>query len=195
MNITLALVVLIVVSLLYAIIIYNRLIQAKNRYKNAFSQIDVQLTRRYDLIPNLVETSKAYMRHERETLQAVIAARQGAINDLQKVAKDPGNARAMIELSKSEQGLSGALGRLFAVSESYPDLKADENMRQLSEELTTTENKVTFSRQAFNDAVMEYNILREAFPNNLIAGKFKFMEAHLLQIEDVAKRVAPRVAF
>ncbi|MEE9412770.1 MAG: LemA family protein [Methylococcales bacterium] len=195
MNITLALVVLIVVSLLYAIIIYNRLIQAKNRYKNAFSQIDVQLTRRYDLIPNLVETSKAYMRHERETLQAVIAARQGAINDLQKVAKDPGNARAMIELSKSEQGLSGALGRLFAVSESYPDLKADENMRQLSEELTTTENKVTFSRQAFNDAVMEYNILREAFPNNLIAGKFKFLEAHLLQIEDVAKRVAPRVAF
>ncbi len=195
MNATVVLVVLIGVSLLYVIIIYNRLIQAKNRYKNAFSQIDVQLTRRYDLIPNLVETSKAYMRHERETLQAVIAARQGAINGLQKAAKDPSNARAMTELSKSEQGLSGALGRLFALSESYPDLKADQNMMQLTEELTTTENKVTFSRQAFNDSVMEYNILREAFPNNLIAGKFKFMEAQLLQIEDVAKRAVPRVAF
>jgi LemA protein len=153
------------------------------------------MTRRYDLIPNLVETSKAYMRHERETLQAVIAARQGAINGLQKAAKDPGNARALTELSKAEQGLSGALGRLFALSESYPDLKANQNMMQLTEELTTTENKVTFSRQAFNDAVMEYNILREAFPNNMIAGKFKFMEAQLLQIEDVAKRSVPRVAF
>ncbi|MEE9425184.1 MAG: LemA family protein [Methylococcales bacterium] len=195
MNTTLVLVVLIVASLFYFIGIYNRLIQAKNRYKNAFSQIDVQMTRRYDLIPNLVEISKAYMRHERETLQAVIAARQGAINGLQKAAKDPGNARALTELSKAEQGLSGALGRLFALSESYPDLKANQNMMQLTEELTTTENKVTFSRQAFNDAVMEYNILREAFPNNLIAGKFKFMEAQLLQIEDVAKRSVPRVAF
>jgi LemA protein len=195
MNTTLVLVVLIAASLFYFISIYNRLIQAKNRYKNAFSQIDVQLTRRYDLIPNLVETSKAYMRHERETLQAVIAARQGAINGLQKAAKDPGNARALTELSKAEQGLSGALGRLFALSESYPDLKANQNMMQLTEELTTTENKVTFSRQAFNDAVMEYNILREAFPNNMIAGKFKFMEAQLLQIEDVAKRSVPRVAF
>ncbi len=195
MNTTLVLVVLIVASFLYFISIYNHLIQAKNRYKNAFSQIDVQMTRRYDLIPNLVETSKAYMRHERETLQAVIAARQGAINGLQKAAKDPGNARALTELSKAEQGLSGALGRLFALSESYPDLKANQNMMQLTEELTTTENKVTFSRQAFNDAVMEYNILREAFPNNMIAGKFKFMEAQLLQIEDVAKRSVPRVAF
>jgi LemA protein len=195
MNTTLVLVVLIIASLFYFISIYNRLIQAKNRYKNAFSQIDVQMTRRYDLIPNLVETSKGYMRHERETLQAVIAARQGAINGLQKAAKDPGNARALTELSKAEQGLSGALGRLFALSESYPDLKANQNMMQLTEELTTTENKVTFSRQAFNDAVMEYNILREAFPNNMIAGKFKFMEAQLLQIEDVAKRSVPRVAF
>ncbi len=195
MNTALILAVLIVVSVLYVISIYNRLIQSRNRYKNAFSQIDVQLTRRYDLIPNLVETSKAYMRHERETLQAVIAARHGAIDSLQKAAKDPSNARTMSELSKAEQGLSGALGRLFAVSESYPDLKANENMMQLMEELTTTENKVTFSRQAFNDSVMEYNILREAFPSNLIAGKFKFMEAQLLQIEDVVKRTVPRVAF
>jgi LemA protein len=195
MSALLILMVLIVISLVYAISIYNRLIQSRNRYKNAFSQIDVQMTRRFDLIPNLVETSKAYMRHERETLQAVIAARQGAINGLQKAAKDPSNVRAMTELSQAEQGLSGALGRLFAVSESYPDLKANENMMQLMEELTTTENKVTFSRQAFNDSVMEYNILREAFPSNMIAGQFKFMEAHLLQIEDVAKRAVPRVAF
>ena len=195
MNTTLVLVVLIVASILYMISIYNHLIQSRNRYKNAFSQIDVQMTRRYDLIPNLVETSKAYMRHERETLQAVISARHGAINSLQKAAKDPSNEQAMYELSTAEQGLTGALGRLFALSESYPDLKANNNMMQLMEELTTTENKVTFSRQAFNDAVMEYNILREAFPSNIIAGHFKFMEAQLLQIEDVAKRAVPRVAF
>ncbi len=186
---------LIVALTLYLISIYNRLVTAKNRYQNSFAQIDVQLTRRYDLIPNLVETAKGYLRHEQDTLQAVISARQGAMNDLQQAAKDPSNAKAMAKLAKAEQGLSGALGRLFAVSEAYPDLKANQTMMQLSEELTTTENKVAFSRQAFNDSVMEYNTLREAFPNNLIAGQFKFTSAQLLEIEDVAKRVVPKVAF
>jgi LemA protein len=186
---------LIIVLALYLISIYNRLVAAKNRYKNAFSQIDVQLTRRYDLIPNLVETAKGYLRHEQDTLQAVISARQGAMSGLQRVAKDPTNAKAMAELGKAEQGLSGALGRLFALSEAYPDLKANQTMMQLSEELTTTENKVAFSRQAFNDSVMEYNTLREAFPNNLIAGQFQFTAAQLLDIEDVAKRAVPGVAF
>jgi LemA protein len=180
---------------LFAITIYNRLVAGRNRFKNAFAQIDVQLTRRHDLIPNLVETAKGYMKHERETLEAVINARNTAVSGLKAAAADPSNPEAMKQLAAAEQGLSGALGRLFALSEAYPDLKANENMMQLSEELTTTENKVAFSRQAYNDSVMDYNTLRESFPNNLFAGWFNFQAAELLEIEDESKREAPKVSF
>jgi LemA protein len=179
----------------FVIAIYNRLVAARNRYKNAFAQIDVQLTRRYDLIPNLVEVAKKYMSHERETLEAVIQARNGAVNQLKAASSDPGNPEAVKKLGEAEQGLSGALGRLFALSENYPDLKANQNMMQLSEELTSTENKVAFARQSFNDSVMSYNILRESFPNNIIAGMFSFQPAQLLDIEDPAKREAVQVNF
>lgn len=179
----------------YAISIYNRLVAGRNRYKNAFAQIDVQLTRRYDLIPNLVETAKGYMAHERETLEAVITARNAAVSGLKDAAADPTDPAAMKRLADAEQGLSGALGRLFALAEAYPDLKANENMMQLSEELTTTENKVAFSRQAYNDSVMDYNTQRESFPNNLFAGWFSFQPAELLEIEDETKREAPKVSF
>ena len=180
---------------LFFVSIYNRLVSGRNAYKNAFAQIDVQLTRRHDLIPNLVETAKRYMAHERDTLEAVVQARNTAVAGLQQAAKDPTNAAAMKQLSEAEQGLSGALGRLFALSEAYPDLKANQNMMQLSEELTATENKVAFARQAYNDSVMEYNTLRESFPNNLVAGRFGFQAAELLEIEDQSKREVPRVAF
>lgn len=186
---------LIVAVILFAISIYNRLVAGRNRYKNAFAQIDVQLTRRHDLIPNLVETAKGYMAHERETLEAVINARNAAVSGLEAAAKDPSNAEAMKQLSQAEQGLSGALGRLFALSEAYPDLKANENMMQLSEELTTTENKVAFARQAYNDSVMDYNTLRESFPNNFFAAWFSFRAAELLEIEDETKREVPKVSF
>jgi len=186
---------IIVAAVLFAISIYNRLVAGRNGYKNAFAQIDVQLTRRHDLIPNLVETAKAYMAHERDTLDAVITARNRAVSGLKEAAQDPTNAGAMKRLAEAEQGLSGALGRLFALSEAYPDLKANQNMMQLSEELTTTENKVAFSRQAYNDAVMLYNTLRESFPNNLFAGWFSFQPAELLAIEDVSKREVPKVSF
>ena len=179
----------------FAITIYNRLVAGRNRFKNAFAQIDVQLTRRYDLIPNLVETAKGYMKHERETLEAVITARNMAVNGLKAATADPSNPEAMKQLAAAEQGLAGALGRLFALSEAYPDLKANENMMQLSEELTTTENKVAFARQAYNDSVMDYNTLRESFPNNLFAGWFNFQAAELLDIEDESKREAPKVSF
>ena len=179
----------------FAITIYNRLVAGRNRYKNAFAQIDVQLTRRYDLIPNLVETAKGYMKHERETLEAVINARNTAVSGLKAASADPTDPEAMKRLAAAEQGLSGALGRLFALSEAYPDLKANENMMQLSEELTTTENKVAFARQAYNDSVMDYNTLRESFPNNFFAGWFNFQAAELLDIEDEAKREAPKVSF
>ena len=179
----------------FAITIYNRLVAGRNRFKNAFAQIDVQLTRRYDLIPNLVETAKGYMKHERETLEAVINARNTAVNGLKAATADPSDPEAMKQLAAAEQGLSGALGRLFALSEAYPDLKANENMMQLSEELTTTENKVAFARQAYNDSVMDYNTLRESFPNNLFAGWFNFRAAELLDIEDESKREAPKVSF
>lgn len=179
----------------FAITIYNRLVAGRNRFKNAFAQIDVQLTRRHDLIPNLVETAKGYMKHERETLEAVINARNTAVSGLKAASADPSNPEAMKQLAAAEQGLSGALGRLFALSEAYPDLKANENMMQLSEELTTTENKVAFSRQAYNDSVMDYNTLRESFPNNLFAGWFNFQAAELLEIEDESKREAPKVSF
>ncbi len=179
----------------FAITIYNRLVAGRNRFKNAFAQIDVQLTRRYDLIPNLVETAKGYMKHERETLEAVINARNTAVSGLDAAKADPTNPEAMKQLAAAEQGLAGALGRLFALSEAYPDLKANENMMQLSEELTTTENKVAFARQAYNDSVMDYNTLRESFPNNLFAGWFNFQAAELLDIEDESKREAPKVSF
>lgn len=185
----------IVATALFAVTIYNRLVAARNRYKNAFAQIDVQLTRRHDLIPNLVEVARKYMSHERETLEGVIQARSGAVNQLKAAAADPTDPDLMQRLGQAEQGLSGALGRLFALSENYPDLKANQNMMQLSEELTSTENRVAFARQGFNDMVMTYNILRESFPNNLIAGVFNFQAAQLLDIEDPVKREAVKINF
>jgi LemA protein len=190
-----AILAIIVVIVLYGIAVYNGLVSGRNRYKNAFAQIDVQLTRRHDLIPNLVETAKGYMKHEKETLEAVINARNSAVSGLKSAMANPGDPQAMKQLSQAEQGLSGALGRLFALAESYPDLKASENMMQLSEELTSTENKVAFARQAYNDAVMEYNNRRETFPANQIADRFNFQPAQLLEIEDVAKREVPKVSF
>jgi LemA protein len=187
--------IIVVALVLFAITIYNRLVAARNRYKNAFAQIDVQLTRRHDLIPNLVETAKGYLKHERGTLEAVINARNAAVSGLKAAAADPSDPEAMKKLAEAEQGLSGALGRLFALAEAYPDLKANQNMMQLSEELTTTENKVAFARQAYNDSVMDYNTLRESFPNNLFAGWFNFRAAELLEIEDETKREVPKVSF
>ena len=181
--------------ILFGVTLYNRLVAGRNNYKNAFAQIDVQLTRRHDLIPNLVETAKAYMAHEKDTLEAVINARNAAVSGLSNAKNDPGNPEAMQQLGQAEQGLSGALGRLFALSESYPDLKANENMMQLSEEITTTENKVSFARQAFNDAVMMYNNLREQFPSNFVANWFQFTPAELLELEDEAMRQVPKVEF
>ncbi|MDZ7790786.1 MAG: LemA family protein [Xanthomonadales bacterium] len=189
------LLIIIVAAAFFAITIYNRLVAARNRYKNAFAQIDVQLNRRHDLIPNLVEVAKKYMTHERETLEAVIQARNGAHQQLKSTAADPSDPDAMRKLSQAEQGLSGALGKLFALSENYPDLKANQNMMQLSEELTSTENKVAFARQAFNDTVMNYNTLRESFPANFIAGMFTFKPAELLEIDDPEKREAVQVDF
>jgi LemA protein len=186
---------LIVVFVLFLIAIYNRLVAARNAYKNAFSQIDVQLTRRYDLIPNLVEIAKGYIKHERETLEAVIRARNAAVTGLRAAAATPGDPAALQQLAGAENALTGALGRLFAIAEAYPDLKANQTMMQLSEELTTTENKVAFARQAFNDAVMGYNNRREVFPNSIIAGMFAFPPAELLQIESPQKREVPKVAF
>jgi LemA protein len=170
-------------------------VSGRNAYKNAFAQIDVQLTRRHDLIPNLVETAKGYMAHEKETLEGVINARNAAVSGLNNAKADPTDPEAMKQLGQAEQGLSGALGRLFALSESYPDLKANENMMQLSEELTTTENKVSFARQAFNDSVMTYNNLREQFPGNFVAGWFAFQPAELLELEDKAMRKVPKIEF
>ncbi len=175
--------------------IYNRLVTLRNRYKNAFAQIDVQLKRRYDLIPNLVETAKGYMKHERETLEAVIQARNQAANADEKAAANPGDPQAMKGLMAAEAGLTGALGKLFALSESYPDLKANQNMMQLSEELSSTENKVAFARQAYNDAVMTYNTARETFPNNLLANTFGFTPAELFEIEAPEEREAVNVSF
>jgi LemA protein len=174
---------------------YNRLVTARNAFKNAFAQIDVQLTRRYDLIPNLVETAKGYIKHERETLEAVIKARNVAYAGLKTAASDPGNAVAVQQLSGADQQLGGALGRLLAVAESYPDLKANQNMMQLSEELTSTENKVAFARQAYNDAVMSYNNAREVFPSSIVAGMFNFQPAQALEISKPEAREAPKVSF
>lgn len=180
---------------LFFVSIYNRLVGGRNAYKNAFAQIDVQLTRRHDLIPNLVETAKGYIKHERETLEAVIAARNSAVSGLKRAAANPGDPTSVQQLAGAEAALDGALGRLFAVAEAYPDLKANQNMMQLSEELTTTENKVAFARQSFNDAVMNYNNLREMFPNSVVAGMFMFAPAQLLEIESPEKRAVPQVKF
>jgi LemA protein len=186
---------LIVLLILFLVGIYNRLVGARNAYKNAFAQIDVQLTRRYDLIPNLVETAKGYIKHERETLESVVRARNAAVTGLRAAAASPGDPAALQQLAGAENALSGALGRLFALAEAYPDLKANQNMMQLSEELTSTENKVAFARQAFNDAVMSYNTTREVFPNNFVANAFGFGAAQLLEIESPQKREVPKVSF
>ena len=185
----------IVIVGLICIAIYNSLVALRNRYKNAFAQIDVQLKRRYDLIPNLVETAKGYMKHEKETLEAVIQARNSAFQAEEKAVANPGDPTAMRGLASAESQLGGAMGRLFALAESYPDLKANENMLSLQEELTSTENKVSFSRQSFNDAVMHYNTKREQFPAVLLAGMFGFGTAELFEIEDEKQREAPQVKF
>ena len=184
-----------VLFLLYFISAYNGLVTLRNRYKNAFAQIDVQLKRRYDLIPNLVETAKGYMKHERETLEAVIAARNQAVTAGQRAAANPGDPSAMQALSGADAQLTGTLSRLFALAESYPDLNANQNMLQIQEELTSTENKVAFSRQAYNDAVMQYNTARESFPTVIIAGMAGFTEARLFEIEVATQREAPKVSF
>lgn len=180
---------------LWLMSVYNRLVRARNAYKNAFAQIDVQLTRRHDLIPNLVEVAKGYMKHEREALEAVVAARSGAVNAQSTAAANPGDPGAMQQLAGAENMLTETLGRLFALSEAYPDLKANQNMMQLSEELTSTENRVAFARQHFNDAVMHYNNRREVFPANLIAGMFGFQPAALFEVDEPEQREAPRVEF
>jgi LemA protein len=187
----------IVVALaVWAVSIYNGLVALRNRFKNSFSQIDVQLKRRYDLIPNLVETAKGYIKHERETLEAVIKARNQAAAAAAAAGANPGNPAAMQQLGQAESALSGVLGRMFALAESYPELKANQNMLALQEELTSTENKVAFARQAFNDSVMEYNTKRESFPDALFAGAFGFGPAELLAAtESVEERKVPKVSF
>jgi LemA protein len=175
--------------------IYNSLVSLRNRFKNAFAQIDVQLKRRYDLIPNLVETAKGYLQHERETLEAVIKARNVALAASQAAAANPADGGAMKGLVAAETGLTGALSRLMVVAEQYPNLKANENMLQLTEELTSTENKIAFARQAYNDSVMAYNTTRETFPNVIFAGMFGFQPAELFKIDDPAERNAPKVSF
>jgi len=175
--------------------IYNTLVGLRNRFKNAFSQIDVQLKRRYDLIPNLVEVAKGYMKHESGTLEAVIKARNIALAASQTAAANPADANAMKSLVSAEAGLGGALSRLLVVSEQYPELKANQNMLQLTEELTSTENKIAFARQAYNDSVMTYNTTREVFPNVIFAGMFGFLPAELFKIEDPTERNAPKVSF
>jgi LemA protein len=175
--------------------IYNSLVALRNRFKNAFAQIDVQLKRRYDLIPNLVETAKGYMKHEHDTLEDVIKARNIALAASQSAAANPADAGAMKSLVSAESGLTGALSRLMVVSEQYPDLKANQNMMQLTEELTSTENKIAFARQAYNDSVMGYNTTRETFPNVIFAGMFGFLPAELFKIDDPAERNAPKVSF
>jgi len=194
-----ALIIIAVVLLLIIVTVagvYNKLVSTKNRYKNAFAQIAVQLKRRYDLIPNLVETVKGYMAHERETLEAVIQARNQAVSGLQAAASDPGDPDAIQKLGTAERVLGGAMGRLLALSEAYPDLKASENMKQLTEELTSTENKVSFARQAFNDAVTIYNIYRQSFPAVILSGMFGHaQDASLLEFDTEAIAEAPKVSF
>lgn len=198
MGSLLILLVIVVVAAFFAVGLYNGLVGARNAFRNAFAQIDVQLQRRFDLIPNLVETAKAYMQHERETLEAVISARSAAMAGLAAAKDKPGDAAAMAELSQGQGLLEGALGRLMMVAEAYPDLKANTTMMQLSEELTSTENRVAFARQAYNDAVMAYNNKREMFPSSIIAGMFNFAPAAQLEIpaeQQAQVRAAPKVQF
>jgi LemA protein len=190
-----AIVVPVFFILMWAVGGYNRLVALRNRYKNAYAQIDVQLKRRYDLIPNLVETAKGYIKHERGTLEAVVAARNAASAANIRAAQTPGDTTAMKELSGAESALAGTLGRLFAVAEAYPDLKANTTMMSLMEELTSTENKVAFARQAYNDSVMGYNTVRETFPTNMIAGPFSFGPAELFVIDKPEEKEAPKVSF
>jgi LemA protein len=194
--ILIALLVIGLVLLMYGVGIYNRLVVLRNRLENAFSQIEVQLKRRYDLIPNLVETVKGYMKHEKETLEGVIKARNQAVSGLQQASAKPGDPKAMQALASAEAGLSGVLGRLFALSEAYPDLKANQNMAQLTEELTSTENKVSFARQAYNDSVTVYNTYRQSFPQTIFANLFGHSEdAELLEFDSEAIAEAPKVSF
>lgn len=199
MGLTIGIAVVVIFLLLAVLVIagYNGLVRARNAYKNAFAQIDVQLRRRFDLIPNLIETAKAYMSHERQTLEAVVNARGAAMNGLAAAQANPGDPAAMQQLAQGQQALNSALSRLNVVVEQYPDLKANQNMMQLSEELTSTENKVAFARQAYNDAVMAYNNRRETFPGNVYAGMFNFAPAALLEIppEHPEMRDAPKVQF
>jgi LemA protein len=191
----LILLIIIVAVVVFFVGIYNGLVTARNNYKNAFAQIDVQLQRRYDLIPNLVETAKGYMKHERETLEAVIAARGAAVSGLSAAKANPGDAQAMQQLGGAENQLTQTLGRLFAVAEAYPDLKANQNMMQLSEELTSTENKVAFARQAYNDGVMYYNNKREVFPNSFVANMYNFVPATPWEVETPEAKKAVKVSF
>jgi LemA protein len=197
----LALIILIVIAVIVIALVaffiggYNKLVTLRNRYKNAYAQIDVQLKRRYDLIPNLVETAKGYIKHERETLEAVTAARNIAYAVSKIAAANPGDSSAIKNLSSAETGLGGTLSRLMMVSEQYPDLKANQNMMQLTEELTSTENKISFARQAYNDSVMTYNTDREVFPSNLIAGMFNFASAELFVVDKPEQKDAPKVSF
>ncbi|WAC17795.1 LemA family protein [Luteolibacter sp. SL250] len=193
--ITCGLVGFVVLLGLFVVAKYNGLVRARNFYRNAFSQIDVQLKRRHDLIPNLVETAKAYLSHERETLEAVIAARNSAESARSVAAADPSNAIAIKQLAGAEGSLGGTLGRLFALSEAYPDLKANQNMAQLTEELTSTENKISFARQSYNDSVMGYNNQREVFPTNIVAGMFNFGPAALFELSEAKEREPVKVQF
>src|SRR5688572_30685765 len=196
MTIALIVVAAVVLGLgFFLISSYNPLVTPKNRYKNAFAQIDAQLKRRYDLIPNLVETAKGYLKHERETLERVISARNAAASANVRAAQSPGDVVAMKELSGAEANLAGTLSRLFAVAEAYPNLKADQSMNRVMEELTSTENRVGFARQSFNDQVMEYNTKRETFPTNIIAGMFNFAAAELFIIDKPEQKEAPKVSF
>jgi LemA protein len=192
-------VVMVVVPLFFLLVfvvgMYNRLVSLRNRFKNAFSQIDVQLKRRYDLIPNLVETARGYLQHERNTLEAVITARNAASAASTRAAQSPGEPNAMKQLAGAEAALTGTLGRFFALAEAYPDLKANQTMSRLMEELTSTENKVAFARQSYNDSVMAYNTARESFPTNFIAGPFNFGPAQLFEIEKPEQKEAPKVSF
>jgi len=187
--------VVVVVFIAWVASMYNKLVSLRNRFKNAFAQIDVQLKRRYDLIPNLVETAKGYMKHERETLEAVVNARNQAAAASKRAAENPGDPDSMKGLTGAETALTGTLGRMFALMESYPDLKANQNMAQLMEELTTTENKIAFSRQAYNDSVMVYNTRCSVFPSVIIANSMGFKQAELFEIEAPAERKAPKVSF
>ena len=193
--ILIGLLAVVVIVALMATGIYNSLVSLRNRFKNAYAQIDVQLKRRYDLIPNLVETAKGYLKHEHSTLEDVIKARNIALAASQAAAANPADANAVKGLVSAEGGLSGALSRLMVVSEQYPDLKANQNMMQLTEELTSTENKIAFARQAYNDSVMQYNTSRETFPNVILAGMFGFLPAELFHVEDPTERNAPKVSF